>query len=1477
MERTVRWPVGQKRSCFGHACDKQRAGDGGALKLHLTLEGGGKATDVAVTIDAEATLAHLAEALRPYQPAPGQLRGRSGAITGSAPVGRAGLRHGDRLRSDGAPPVARRSRTRFELAVVGGLGGGTAIPLTKDQVIVGRVAPADLVINDPAVSSRHLMLRGGDRGLVVKDLDSTNGTRVNGVALKGEAQLGEGDLVQLGGTTLLVRPTLAADAAMADQPSGTLAYNRPMRIRRPLRPIKVQLPKAPAEHRSQQGIPLTAVLSPIALGVMGAVVYRRPEALLIAFISPVLALVNRANQKKARERERHGEAGVYKRAHLEATGKAATAQRQLAHERRIAWPDPTAVVQFATTPNRRLWERRSDDSDALDVRVGLADRPVGVEVAVQGEEAAQPIAPGVPVVVPLRQVGVLGIAGPAGPAAALARWVVLQLAVLHSPRNLTLVLLQPDEAPPGWSWFRWLPHAQPDDGPTALVGNSAATRSARVKELVKLVEDRVEARRSGKRDEIWQSEVVVVLDGARHLRSVPGLAKVLREGPAVGVFAVAIDTESAYLPEEGKAEVVFSDDGVNVEVVVAGEDPIEEVAADGILRDAADAAARAMAPVRDVSGEGADLLPASVRFTDLLKIDLDDPETVVGRWRLLAHSTRSCIGVDSDGPFELDIDFKADGPHSLIVGSTGSGKSEFLRTFLAGLAVNNRPDAMNLVLIDFKGGGAFAAFEELPHTVGFVTNLDAGETQRALVSLDAELERRQRELRELGVDNLEAAWAADPDGASRRHLSRLIIAIDELAELVDELPDFVPGLIRIARVGRSLGVHLVLATQRPSAKTVTPEMRTNTALRVALRVNDKGDSTDVIDAPDAAMIPKSLVGRGFVRTERRGLVQFQTALSSGTRPGAARQVSKPLVSPVSWSTIGVPLAEPKGSGAVAAATTDLDALVGLLRKAADRLSVEPSPSPWLPPLPRSLTVDLATATTTTATGTGGQIVPALIGREDLPSEQRQRDSCWALDRDGNIGIVGAARSGRTTAVRTMLTSLAAATSPSDVHIYCLDFGNGGLLPLRDLPHCGAVALRTEPERVERLLDKLTEELRRRQEVLARLGVADIAEQRRRATVEHRLPYMVVALDRWDAFQADFSSEAVMHVRDGVLRLVREGLGAGMRFVITGDATMASHRVAQTLERKLVLRLGDRLDYKRLIGLDPKSVPEALPPGRGYWADGAVESQVGLLVSDPSGEAQGEAVRLVARDTAARWPAADRSNAPMRVDVLPTTIGLDDVWPQVEPSGPLWVLVGVGGDDAGPVGFDLGVDGPGFVIGGPPKSGRSGALLTMATSALRSGTSVIVVAPRAGPLTSVKGCDGVLGVHSGLDIDGDALMAQLEGAVGPVLVVADDAEQLVGTRAEPVLEAALSVPGRRALALGGRIDELSNVTRGFVPKARRSELGVLLSPSSVLHPALLGLKLARSQLGKQPAGRGFANVQGVPTMIQVPTVPGQTGR
>ena len=237
-----------------------------------------------------------------------------------------------------------------------------------------------------------------------------------------------------------------------------------------------------------------------------------------------------------------------------------------------------------------------------------------------------------------------------------------------------------------------------------------------------------------------------------------------------------------------------------------------------------------------------------------------------------------------DGPFGIDL--RRDGPHGLIAGTTGAGKSELLQTLVASLAVANRPDALTFVLVDYKGGAAFADCERLPHTVGMVTDLDAHLVARALDSLGAELRRREHQLAAAGakdIDDYAEQRSSDP---SMDAMPRLVIVIDEFASMVRELPDFVTGMVNIAQRGRSLGIHLILATQRPSG-VVSPEIRANTNLRIALRVTDATESSDVIDAPTRRASPRRPPAGRTRDSATRRWSPFQTGRVGGRRPGAA--------------------------------------------------------------------------------------------------------------------------------------------------------------------------------------------------------------------------------------------------------------------------------------------------------------------------------------------------------------------------------------------------------------------------------------------------------------------------------------------------------------------------------------------------------------------------------------------------------------
>ena len=293
--------------------------------------------------------------------------------------------------------------------------------------------------------------------------------------------------------------------------------------------------------------------------------------------------------------------------------------------------------------------------------------------------------------------------------------------------------------------------------------------------------------------------------------------------------------------------------------------------------------ARALAPLRDALPPSTSAeLPVSVRLLDL--VGGVDAAGVEAHWSSTGSSTTAVIGVTAAGPVAVDL--AVDGPHALVAGTTGAGKSELLQTLVCSLALANRPDELTFLLVDYKGGAAFRGCARLPHVVGVVTDLDGHLTTRALTSLTAELRRRERLLAAEGVSSLEAYQRLRTGKPELPVVPRLVIVIDEFRVLAEELPDFVHGLVRLAAVGRSLGVHLVLATQRPGG-IVSADIRANVSLRIALRVRDRTDSIDVLDAPDAASIDASTPGRASLRGATTPLTPFQSARVTGGPDGAA--------------------------------------------------------------------------------------------------------------------------------------------------------------------------------------------------------------------------------------------------------------------------------------------------------------------------------------------------------------------------------------------------------------------------------------------------------------------------------------------------------------------------------------------------------------------------------------------------------------
>lgn len=1385
--------------------------------------------------------------------------------TDETPIG-AVLRDGDVVTTEPGGPAG--DAPVWSLMVVGGPLGGHQFPLQPGAVIVGRSPDCDVVLDEISVSRRHACLTTDERGCIVDDLGSRNGTGVNGHRVSRGQRLAPGDVLEMGAVVCQLRQAGPADADVRPDGAGCLEFNRPPRIRPPRRDVQVVFPAPPAEQEDYP-FPWAQVVIPIVLAGVGALVFKRPEAMIFALMSPVLAISSAMSHRRRGGRRARRDGTRYAAELAAAQRRVEEAAQAEADDLGAEYADPSVIADRACGPGRRLWERRGTDVDATTLRIGMADREASVVITSRGSEPppSPPVIPNRPVTVDLAKAGVLGVAGPVDVVRGVARWLVAQLAVLRSPRDLQIVVLTEAGASADWDWVRWLPHARVDDprSAAALIGIDRTSREERVKEIVKTLDLRVAMAKDDRSVELFFPTIVVVMDGVRALRAVPGLQRVLREGPPVGILSIGLDTDANRLAEEGKAEIVVDAADATTGVLnVEGEFTQRGILLDQVDSLWADDVARGLCPLRDTgANDDTDVIPAAVRFVDVAGIDLENPDDIVARWLIGGRTTQALVGAGLDGPFVLDL--KSDGPHALVAGTTGAGKSEFLQTLVTSLAVANRPTAMNFVLIDYKGGSAFEDCARLPHTTGMVTNLDGHLTERALLSLDAELKRRELALHDLRAPHIDAAWEQHPELAAQQGLARLVIVIDEFAELVHELPDFVSGLIRVARVGRSLGVHLILATQRP-AGVITGEMRANTALRIAFRVVDRNESMEVLEAPDAAAISPATPGRGYARIGGAPVVQaFQAARVAGRRKGAVEGLPPPHATTVTWERLGYPPQAPPTEERTSSAATDLSALVSLLNSASEQMGLPTPHSPLLPPLPATVVLDLPPA------ANDGGVHPAVYGLVDLPADQRRGDAQFPLAGGAHLIIAGSARSGRSTALRTLAASVAQANSPSDVHIYGLDYGNGALGPLADLPHTGAVCSRNETERAERLAARLYEEVGRRHELFSRHGFGDIEEQRRSVDLADRLPYLVLLVDRWEGLLGQFGPESLSELPATMLSLVREGPAAGLRMVLAGDRSLLTDRLAAQIEDKILLRLNDREDY-RIVNLNPKSVPEGMESGRALRADDSAEIQIGLLTEDPSSQAQGEAVRRIAAKWREQLPAEGWRNKPFEVKRLPSLITLEETaaLARADARPPLWTLVGLGGDNLDPIGVDLAEGGGGFVVAGPNRSGRSTALAAMARGLITSGARLIVVCPRSSPpLERLEGHPGVAAVLRG-EPRSDALTACLaEVGEDPLAVVVDDAEALVRTDAEDALVAFLRDRPTSALVIGGLCDDLKSPIKGIAVQARQAKTGLLLSPQSTFDGELLNVRLARNQIGRQNPGRGLLVVRGETVVVQVP--------
>ena len=1304
-------------------------------------------------------------------------------------LSRCGLRSGCTLTTSLIAPAHQVAQNPGpQLRVVSGPDSGLARTL-RSAVLVGRDQDAGLQLSDPEVSRRHAVVETTRAGIQIRDLGSTNGTRLATDVLGAEpTALSEHDLVRIGDSVLEVvtRPVPPASVRVTDD--GTWLVNpAPREFGAPL-PPPIELPQAPQTQGRRDGRWLAAG-APLVLGIAMAVVMRSTMFLAFSLLSPATLLMTAAIERSRTRRDGRLTRAAHRAAATHAAEQVRAALKQELTQRRRGLPDPGVIGETATTPGHRLWERRGSDDDLLTLRIGCATQHAHTQVRCAGVVSSAGTIDAAPFAVTLRD-GPLGLAGATPLMHGIARSLIAQLAVLTSPNDVQIIALLAD--PPAWNWLRWLPHLR---GPLAT---DSASRAAGVAELESIVERRRDHAVS------WRGPWTVVLVDRPVELELPALAQLLADGAALGISAICIDRGVAQLPA-GCATVVTPDEASGSRIAVrtpSGSTP--GVLADQVNLEWAGRIARALAPF-DAGTRAANRLPDSCGLIELHAASLEI-EDVLLRWKRSAPVPSALLGIGAEGAVEVDL--VRDGPHALIAGTTGAGKSELLRSWIASLALEHPPEDVAFVLVDYKGGAAFAECALLPHTTGLVTDLDPHLVRRVLTSLGAELRRREALFAQRGVTE----WCAYRNLHSDEPLPRLVVVVDEFAALAAELPEFVTGLVSLAQRGRSLGIHLILATQRP-AGVVSAEIRANTALRIALRTTSAQDSLDVLDSAMASQLDSTIPGRGYLLAGQQ-ITGFQAAWAGG------RGIGRVDVAKIEWlDEWRRPIRDI--DAVVDEGPTQLARIVTALCEATEQSGRAAIRRPWLPPLPIAIPRHALT------TGSG-----YAIGVADLPQQQLQQPV--VLDPNGGaVLLVGGARSGRTTALTTLAAAAAHQFSPDELHLHVIDCG-GSLGDLVRLPHIGTSVTDRDVELIERLLVLLEDELRRRAECLGSLGFGSVAEAR---AAGQSTPLLMLLLDGWERFTST-DEQTQGRCTERLLALARSATAGGLTVAVTGDRQALTPRVLSAFTTKYVLPLAERGDYA-LLGIGARDVPEERQAGRALTTEGG-ELQLAHLGTQPTREESRTELDAIAQHGRQRPPPRDR----IQLRQLPNLVVLSDLSARAN------YVLGVGGDSADPIEVDLFAGQGRLLVAGPARSGRSSVLRSIAVQAPPSTRVLIVASPRS-PLSADAR-------EHGWQLIGDNLAALDEAALdndNRTLLLVDDCEQLLGM---PLGDRLTELVRRAAPALAavvaGRSDELAVTYRGVGAEVRRARSGLLLQPGS-LDGELVGVSLPRRRPQPIP-GRGL---------------------
>ena len=972
----------------------------------------------------------------------------------------------------------------------------------------------------------------------------------------------------------------------------------------------------PERHLIKQGTPtMGGVVMLVALvlfrGVMGSgnLVYMLYSVVTMAVSLVVSVLASRDQKKKDEEAEVRRKERYYQ--YIDAKIQEIKKRRQ--DELRILdriYRSPEDNIAIVRDFEKGLFDRSSRDGDFLDIRLGSGRREATIKVKTNIPEYKQldddlqdrvqeiveeyKYLDNAPIVARLGQSNSIGVVGTRKWLYEMLKVMTVDLMVRQYYKELRIYYVIDEKEKDQFAWARWLKNCTRETDTIRTILCDAESTKFHLENIYKIISER---EMNGDKA-TWRSHYVIFAYHIDTIRNHP-ISNIFETCARYGFHFIFMDEHEQRIPR-GCSQMIQLDRTVSSGHLFYTANGENKMAFDyaPIVEDRMRELVSRLNPVYVMESSLEEQLTKSLTFYEMLGIENIEQFDLGGAWRRaqVEKTLAAPLGVKTKNAIvnlDLHDSAKAHGPHGLVAGTTGSGKSEILQSYILSMALHYHPYEVSFLLIDFKGGGMANQFRDLPHLAGAITDIDGREINRSLKSIRAEQERRKRFFAQVEVNNIHkyiAKYKADPSSVPAP-LPHLIIIVDEFAELKTEQPDFMKELISTARVGRSLGIHLILATQKPSG-VVDPQIWSNSKFKLCLKVQTKEDSREMLHTPLAAEIREP--GRAYLQVGNNEIFElFQSGYSGANIPNPDPNAVRPfkLHELNMWGKKTLLYEQKAGEvldekGEKPEKRSQLDVIVDYVHDYCEDMAIKKLPSICMPPLPETISLDELEGVKEKNLVDG---IITSVAIYDDPEKQYQGDFRLNLTKD-NTFIMGSAQSGKTTMLQSIMCSVINNYTPEEVNFYIIDAGNSAMQAFEKAKHVGGVAFVQEEEKINNLFKMMSTMIQERISKFMTMGIGTY-----HAYVEagkRDMPQVVLVIDNIPAFR-----EYYEQFDDNIQTLAREGLSAGISLLITGTGSNnLNYRTLVNFGSRIALNCNDASEYSSLFGV--RGFAPFNYPGRG---------------------------------------------------------------------------------------------------------------------------------------------------------------------------------------------------------------------------------------------------------------------------------------